>query len=215
MKHWWASNWDVQSTRINALSLRERVFLFLSVIVICIALVNGIWLSPAQVANKQLTQRLDKQSAELQRARDEFKSVAKPVYANKALRDEIAAVKISLDAMKQAITGVSSVATEASLAQVLVHLLRQHEGLTLLRTSTLTAEAAVGEAAQSVAPGAAGLARQGMELTLSGPYLELMRYVQTLERALPHVRWGSMKLNSEKSQTKLTLQFFLVSEYPA
>ncbi len=217
MKRWWKSWWDVQSARINALSLRERVFFFLSVIAICMALVDGVWLSPAQVAHKQLTQRFDKQSAELQRARDELKSVTKPVDANKALRDEIAAVKIRLDTVNQTIKNVSSVATEATpLAQVLVHLLRRHEGLTLLRTSAVAPEAAMGKAAQAVGAGAAvlpvGLTRQGMELTVSGSYPELMRYVQTLENALPHVRWGSMKLKSQKPPPELTLQLFLVGE---
>ncbi len=211
MKRWW----ETQSASINALSLRGRVFLFLLVIAICMALVYGVWLSPAQVAHKQLTQRFDKQSAELQRARDELQSVTKPVDANKALRDEIAAVKIRLNTVNQTIKGVLPVATEAtSLAQVLVHLLRRHEGLTLLRTSAVAPEAAMGKAAQAVEAGAAvlpvGLTRQGVELTVSGPYPELMRYVQTLENALPHMRWGSMKLKSEKPPPELTLQLFLV-----
>ena len=216
MKRWW----DVQSARINALSLRERVFLFLSVIAICMALVDGVWLSPAQVAHKQLTQRFDKQSAELQRVRNELQSVARPVDANKALRDEIAAVKIRLDTVNQTIKNISSVATQATpMAQVLVHLLRRHEGLTLLRTSVVAPEAAMGKAAQAVGAvgtGSAvlpvGLTRQGVELTVSGPYPELMRYVQTLENALPHVRRGSMKLKSEKPPPELTLQLFLVGE---
>ncbi|MFT7300080.1 MAG: MSHA biogenesis protein MshJ [Porticoccus sp.] len=217
MKRWWISGWDVQSARINALGARERVLLFLSVIAICMLLVNGVWLSPAQVVNQQLTQRFDTQSAELQRVRDEMQPVATPVYVNKALRDEIAAVKISLDAVNQTITGVLSVATEEPLAQVLVHLLRQNEGLTLLRTSTLVAEGTVDEATEPFAADAYvlpfGLTRQGVELTVSGAYLELMRYVQTLENALPHVHWGSMKLKSEKPPTELTLQLFLIGDH--
>jgi len=219
MKRWW----ETQSARINALSLRERVFLFLSVIAISMALVDGLWLSPAQLAHKQLTQRFDKQSTQLQRARAELQSVARPVDANQALRDEMAAVKISLDTLNQTIKNASSVATEATpLAQVLSHLLRRHEGLTLLRTSTVAPEAAMAKAAQAVgAVGAGsavlpvGLTRQGVELTVSGPYPELMRYVQTLENALPHVRWGSMVLKSEKAAKtppELTLQLFLVGE---
>lgn len=54
------------------------------------------------------------------------------------------------------------------------------------------------------------LSRQGMELTVSGSYLELMRYVQTLEQSLPELRWGRMKLSSGKSSSQLTLQVFVV-----
>ena len=219
MKRWWTSWWAKQSARINALSLRERVFLFLSVIAGCMALADVAWLSPAQSAHKQLTQRFDKQSTELQRARDELKTVAQPVDASKAVRDEIAAVKIGLESVNQTIKDILPSATQATpLAQVLVHLLRRHEGLTLLRTATVAPEAAVAGAAPGVGSGAAalpvGFTRQGVELTVAGPYPELTRYLQTLEKVLPHVRWGAIKLQSEKLPPELTLQLFLVGVQP-
>jgi MSHA biogenesis protein MshJ len=98
------------------------------------------------------------------------------------------------------------------LAKVLVHLLQQHKGLTLLRTSSTILQKARGNDIQTAAELPAGLTQQGVELTLSGPYSELTRYVQTLENELPHVRWGSMKLISENSPTELTLQLFVVGE---
>lgn len=210
MKRWWKSWWDVQSARINALSLRERVFLFLSVMVCCMALADVVWLSPAQVAHQQLTQRFDKQSAELQRARDVLKTVARPVDTTKAVRDEIAGVKSRLETVNQNIKDVLPAAAQVTpLAQALVHLLRRHEGLTLVRTSAVAPEAAVAKTGQAV-----GLTRQGVELTVSGPYPELTRYVQTLENELPHVRWGVMKLKSDKLPPELTLQLFLVGVQP-
>lgn len=215
MKRWW----ETMSARINALSLRERVFLFLSVIACCMALADVVWLSPAQVAHKQLTRRFETQSAELQRARDELKTVAKPVDTGKALRDEIVAVKSRLDTVNQNIQDVLPAATgEAPLAQALTHFLRRHEGLTLVRTSAVAPEAAIAKTAQTAGAGAGplpvGFTRQGVELTVSGPYPELTRYVQTLEKALPNVRWGTMKLKSEKLPPELTLQLFLVGVQP-
>jgi MSHA biogenesis protein MshJ len=214
MKRWWVGGWDVQSARINALGARERVLLFLSIIAIFMLLVHRVWLSPAQVMNQQLAERFEIQRIALLRARNEMKSVATPLDPNKALRDEITAVKISLDAVNQTITGAPTMATKEPLAQLLAQLLRQNEGLTLLRTSMLVADTAVGGATQPAAAGAfalpLGLTRQGVELTVSGPYLELTQYVQTLESALPHVRWGSMKLKSEKPPAELTLQLFLI-----
>ena len=215
MKNWWAT----QSARINLLSMRERVFLFVSLIAGALALADVLWLSPAQVAHKQLTQRFDKQSAELQRARDELKTVARPVDAGKVVREEIAAVKLQLDAVNRNIKEVLPGVTEAApLAQVLVHLLRRHEGLTLVRTSAVAPDAALGKATPAAVAGTgaalAGLTRQGVELTVSGSYPELMRYVQTLEQALPHVRWGVMKLKSEKQPPQLSLQLFLLGVQP-
>ena len=46
MKAWWA----IQAGRINALSLRERLFLFLSLLVVILAIADVLWLNPAQTA---------------------------------------------------------------------------------------------------------------------------------------------------------------------
>lgn len=217
MKLWWKNWWGVQSGRINALSLRERVFLFLAVIASCMALANVLWLSPAQMAHKQLTQRFEKQSADLQRARDELKTVVQPVDVGRAARDEIAAVKLQLDSVNLTIKEVLPDTAKATpLAQALNHLLRRHAGLTLVRTSAVAPEVS------SIKPGQAagvvalpvGLTRQGIELTVSGTYPDLTRYVQTLESEMPQVRWGVMQLKSDKLPPELTLQLFLLEVQP-
>ena len=210
MKLWW----EKQSARINALSLRERVFLLLSVVACCIALADVYWLSPAQLAHKQLAQRFEKQNTDLMRARAELKTLAKPVDGAQALRDEVAVVKTQLEAVNRNITAVLPTdAQSAPLEQVLVHFLTRHDGLTLVRTSVAPPEPTAAKTVQAaVAGGLASieLKRQGVELTVAGPYPELIRYVQTLEKALPNVRWGPMKLKSEKLPPELTLQLFLV-----
>ncbi|MFO0490564.1 MAG: hypothetical protein ACK5YJ_02100, partial [Curvibacter sp.] len=61
---------------------------------------------------------------------------------------------------------------------------------------------------------ASGVTRQGVELVVSGSYAELVRYVQTLERALPSLRWGAMRMNSESRDAELTLQVWLVGATP-
>lgn len=214
MKRWW----DAQSARINALSLRERIFLFLAVIACGMALVDSLWLSPAQVAHKQLTQRFEKQSSELQRARDTLRLTATPLDSNKPLRDEISTVAAQLEATNSLIKGLLPLAPgETPLTQVLNQFLRRHEGLTLVRTTALAPEAAsVSHAAATPDAVAlpAGLTRQGVELVVSGPYPQLTRYVQALEAALPNVRWGAMTVKSEMSPPELTLQLFLVGVQP-
>lgn len=211
---------EAQFARFNALSVRERVILFLSVIGICIALADVMWLSPAQVEHKQLKQRLDMQSAELQRARVAMESIPKPGSKTDGAGDKSAADQMRLDAVNQNINELLREKTEVThLELALAHLLRRHEGLTLVRTSVVVSQNAV---AAKVAPVAGavvpalpvGLSRQGFELTVSGPYPELTRYVQTLEKAMPNVRWGVMNLKSEKLPPELTLQLFLIEVPP-
>ena len=217
MKLWWKNWWGVQSGRVNALSLRERVFLFLSVIAVCMALADVLWLAPAQVGHKQLTQRFEKQSAELQRAREELKTVARPVDVGKATRDQMAAITTQLDSANQTIKELLPGNAKATpLAQALGHLLRRHAGLTLVRTSAVPPEASAAKAGSSAGVAAlpVGLTRQGIELTVSGAYADLTQYVQALENEMPQVRWGPMQLKSDKSPPELTLQLFLLGVQP-
>ena len=210
MKQWWQQ----QVVRIDALSLRERAFLFLSVIVVCMALADVLWLSPAQVAHQQATQRFAAQGTELSRLRDELKSTAQPVDASKAVRDDIAAANARLEAVNQEIKAVAPLADGGpGLEQVLVQFLRRQEGLTLLSTGTLKQDAAIPVAPATVAA-PTGLSRRGMELRVAGPYPELVRYVKTLEIALPALRWGALQLKSEKQPPELTLQVYVVGVQP-
>ena len=215
MKAWWTK----LAARIDALTLRERVFLFLSLIAASFALADVVWLSPAQMAHKQLTQRFHKQGIELQRARDELKAIGSPANGAQVQRAEIMTVKARIASMNQNITDVLPAAADSTpLAQALAHFLRRHEGLTLVRTATLPAETALAKAGKAGDASAlalpVGMTRQGVELTVTGPYPELMRYVQTLENSLPHVRWGVMELKSEKLPPELTLQLFLIGVQP-
>ncbi len=210
MKQWWQQ----QVVRIDALSLRERAFLFLSVIVVCLALADVLWLSPAQVAHQQVTQRFAAQGTELSRLRDELKSTAQPVDASKAVRDDMAAANARLEVVNQEIKAVAPLADGGpALEQVLVQFLRRQEGLTLLSTGTLKQDAAIPVATATVAA-PTGLSKRGMELRVAGPYPELVRYVKTLEIALPALRWGALQLKSEKQPPELTLQVYVVGVQP-
>ncbi len=205
MKRWWTP----LAARIDALSLRERVFLFLTLIVLAMLLANVLWLAPAQALHQQVTQRFAAQDAELQRLRDELKSSGGETGPGQQVREELRQVNERLAAVNEEIAQMPLVkADETPLTRVLVHFLRRHEGLVLVRTATLAPDA---RAAQGIT---AGVTRQGLELTVAGPYHELTRYVQTLERALPALRWGTMQMNSERQPAELTLQVWLLGATP-
>ena len=200
--------WQRQAVRIDALSLRERVFLFVSALVCCLALADTLWLSPAQVAHQQVTQRFAAQGAELSRLREELKGTAHPVDASQTVRDEMTAIRTRLDAVNHDIQQAAPQAEGGpALEQVLVQFLRRQPGLTLLSAGTLKPEAA-GAPVGGAVP--AGLSRRGIELKVAGPYPELVRYVRTLENALPALRWGTLQLKSEQQPPELTLQVYVV-----
>lgn len=209
MKAWWLA----QSERINALSLRERIFMFVSVLVCCLALVDVVWLTPAQVAHKQWVQRFEQQNAELKRLSAEVRTSAKPMDAIQSLRRELAALQARIDHVNRQIQhALPSKGQCTALPQVLLQLLRRHEGVSLERTVAMAAEPAGPDLAQSA--DALALTRQTVGLTVRGPYPELVRYVQTLEKALPYVRWGKLKLHNDGPVWELELQLVLLGVQP-
>jgi MSHA biogenesis protein MshJ len=214
--------WQKLAARIDALSLRERVFAFLSIIICCLALADALWLSPAQVSYKQATQRFAAQSAEVKRLREELGVLAQPVDASKAVRDDIAAAQLRLEQVNQQIKAIAPLAEGGpAIEQTLVQFLRKQDGLTLIGTRTLNPEVATANPTAKANANAGTvpdyqptLSRRGLELKVSGPYAALARYVKALESALPTLRWGSLQINAEKKVPELTLQVYVVGVPP-
>jgi MSHA biogenesis protein MshJ len=206
MKRWWT----VISARVDALSLRERVFLFASLLVVSMLLADVLWLSPAQSLHRQMTQRFAAQDAELQRLRDELRRSSVETGPGRQMRETLAKVRERLAAVNEEIAQTPTTTLEETpLSKVLVHFLRQQKGLVLVRTATLPVE----KPSMQGTP-LPGLKRRGLTLTVSGPYHELTRYVESLERALPALHWGEMKMASSKPPTELSLQVWLLEVTP-
>jgi len=203
MTQWWSQ----QAARINALSLRERVFLFVSFIACCLAAADTLWLSPAMGAHQLQTQQHAAQSAELQRLRTELQGMPAPVDVNLPLRTEQAELQQQLADVQSQVAAAAGGSSPA-LEPVLAEFLRRRKELTLLSTATLGANAPEKGAATT------GVTRRGIELKVSGSYGELVKYVKSLEQALPNLRWGPMQLRSEKQPPELTLQVFVLEVQP-
>ena len=211
--------WQKLALRVDAMQLRERVFLFLAILISVLALADTVWLSPAQLANQQAKLRFAARGVELQRLRDELKGMAQPVDASKSVRDQIAEANLRLDAINQDIRAVAPQAEGGpAIEQALVQFLRRHEGLTLISTATLPQDAGSPKAtttpAASTSAASTVLSRRGIELSVSGSYAELVRYVRTLENALPTMRWGNLQIKTTKQAPELTLQVYVVGLPP-
>lgn len=208
--------WEKYAQRVDALSLRERVFLLMSVLVVLLAVVDTIWLSPAQSAQRQLVQRFGAQTQELNRLRTELQTSGQVPDAGMQLRNDIAATNAQLDEVNRRIQEASRAGdTGLELETVLVQFLRRQEGLTLVNTETLKDELPGTPAALlAQAQGGASMSRKGLQLRIAGTYPRLVQYVRTLETAMPHLRWGPLRLKSDQQTTELTLQVYLVEVQP-
>ena len=220
------AQWEKLAARINALSERERIILFLSVVVALLAIGDTLWLTPAMKAQKELVQKFGAQAAELDTLRVELVQIGHTVNPNQQARDDLAAVQKQLDQTSEDIGALLPEAPSGpALERVLVEFLRKQEGLTLLGAGTLKEDAPVSPTAANAntnanavapkldangKPASLTLTRRGMELRVAGPYAALTRYVKTLETALPQLRWGPMQLKSDKNPPELTMTVYVL-----
>ena len=210
--------WKKLAARIDALGLRERVFLFLSVIVVCVAIVDSVWVSPARLQHQQVRQQFDSNAAEMRQLQDEQRLKALQPDPARQVREEFDKVRAQIETSNRSIAALSAVAVgSTSLPDLLVHFLRRHQSLTLVRTASVTVQPSLPGATPSGAPeraAPANAARLGQELTIAGPYPALVAYVRSLETAMPDLRWGALTIKADQQPPELTLQVFLIGSQP-
>jgi len=207
------NRWKILAARIDALSLRERAFVFLSLFAVCVALADLLWLSPARVAHARARQEFATANTELQHLREAVREKPNTADPMQVVRAELARVKAQIDTVNNDMAMQNGPTRRSvNLREVLVHFLGKQASLSLIQASSLPPEAAAAGAGPGSA--SASLQRQGMQVTVSGPYAELVRYVHSLELAMPDLRWGTMKLAAEQRPAQLNLQVFLVADQP-
>jgi MSHA biogenesis protein MshJ len=205
--------WERQARRIDALSLRERAFLFLSIAAVLVLLFDTLVLTPLSARQKMRNDAQAQQSAEVAQLREQYVAASRLADdPSGRLRNELEAARAQRVRLDHALGEAGSAGARDGLAVVLQRLLAQQPGL-VLETLTLLDEAAPAHPALPVLP---GIGWQGVELRVQGGYRELQRYVQALERELPGLRWGELRLQAGAGNepARLQVQLFMLKVLP-
>lgn len=202
--------WSAQARRIDALSLRERLIMFVSLALVLGALADTLVLAPQMAQRRALAEQLRRDASELAAQRAQLDG-ARGAAANSPEGRERAA----LEAARRELAGLDA-QLRARLADrervtrlpgLLERTLRRHERLVLVRLATLPSEPAT-------EPGASVLRWQGAELVVAGNYLDLMAYLAELERELPGVRWGRLQIGTQTEPPQLAVRLLLPTDPP-
>ena len=215
--------WQLQARRIDALSLRERVIMFVSIAVALTALADWLAISPMMARQKALTAQLQKQSHEMDSLRQRVAAAtagALPDTPVGRLQKEVALANAQRDALAEQIRQQLA-APDASpqLADLLARVLRRHERLSLLRLSTTpasptTSAPGVLAAPTATADGSADLPLNGVDLSVGGEYTDLASYLAEIEKALPGLRWGELHLTGASTPPVLNVRVYLAGVKP-
>jgi len=216
--------WERQAKRIDALSLRERAILFLSLVAVLAALFDTFVLSPQAARAKLRSEAEAKQVVEITQLREQFLAASRDSGEGPAttLRGQLDAAKSERQRLDDSLRQASAVSASEGLSAVLQRLLAQQPGLVLEKlalmddTPVSLPPSPASAAARAMPPLMPGMSWQGVELHVQGSYRDTERYVQALERELPGLRWGELRLSAsaDGSAPRLSAQVFLLKVQP-
>lgn len=210
--------------RFDALNRRERIVVSIAVWLMALLVMDTLAISPAQRQSGAIGRTIAEKQAGIVRAETEVaalraKREQDPDVAARAriaeLEKRIAAIDVQL---KNARTQIVPPEKMAGLLEQLLRRNKRLELVSLRSTAPETMGRTEGQAgadkdASTQGKGAAeALYRQGMELTLSGSYTDMLDYVTQIEQMPWKIFWGRLDLKVETyPRAKLVLNVYTLS----
>jgi MSHA biogenesis protein MshJ len=196
--------------RIDAATLRERVLIFLSLTLVLVFAVNAIVLEPLRTKQKRFATETAQRQKELSAVQGEVQRLARDVQVdpdagNRAklaeLREQLAQLDARIAQEQRRFT------PPERMRALLAEMLQRNKAVVLVDLRSLPVSPVGVERA-----GGGTLYRHGMELTLSGTYLELYEYLRALESLPTQLYWRQATLSvGEHPQVTLKLVAYTVS----
>ncbi|MDD5390587.1 MAG: hypothetical protein PHD37_14690 [Gallionellaceae bacterium] len=197
--------------KIDALSPRERVILFLLLLAGIWAVVDGLLLGALDKSRHAEQEKLRAAVAQIASAQDSITRRANQIDPARAARERLEGARKALETrMREAEFTQSRLVAAKDMARVLQGLLRNQPGLRLVNLKTLAPEP-LGLPAEAK-PEEAALFRQGVRITLAGGYENLVRYMEGLEKLPVGFYWSRAELDaSHHPEIELTLTLYTLS----
>jgi MSHA biogenesis protein MshJ len=202
--------------RVDAMSLRERVLIFLAVAAVLVAIADSALLEPILKRHKASSQRIQQQQDEIRTMQGQVQAYAQARSGEGAgaRRQRLEKRKIELAALERELAEKHrGLVTSDRMAKMLSEILRRNPDIELVSLRTLAAAGLAPTSSPGSAPDGSGLYRHGIEIVVSGSYLRMLNYVSQLERLPAKIFWGNMELQAG-SYPRATLKITLYTLSP-
>jgi MSHA biogenesis protein MshJ len=191
--------WDKVSTKVNALSMRERVLVFATVTVVVLLLLNMLLLEPLFARQKALHSQISQQQQTMLEVQAQIAALVLENSPNakspqrsqiNQIRQEIAEGNAYLKSSREKLV------QPEKMAEHLRQLLSKNNRLQLVALQTLPATPLL-EPSKVAASAAQDkqVFKHGVQLTLRGNYLDLLQYLSALESLPQQMYWASAKMS--------------------
>lgn len=220
--------WELACGKIDGMSLRERVVIFLAAAFVAVALVNTALLDPLLAKQKALSAQVVQQQEKMKELQAQMQAQlqARRDDEHSPLRDRLAQLKRQLQEQDGYLQSRRDRLVEPDkMAGLLEQVLNKNDKLQLVELKTLPASPLV-EKPQAAAPQspAADLPGQkqpdsqkqvfkhGIQIIVRGGYLDMLRYLTALEKMPAQMFWGEISMSVDKyPDAVLTLTLYTLS----
>ena len=200
--------WQRYSARIDSASLRERAMMFAAAALVLVTALQSAFIEPQLREQRRLAAEQTQRQAESAKLQAELQNLAlsRRTDPNVEARQRIASLRDELQDLNGKIAEQQKKFTAPDqMRTVLEEMLARNRKLKLVDLKTLPpatlSDARAQEGSKTQATAAERLIyRHGLEVTLSGTYLDMLTYLSELEHLPTQMYWGSMD--------------FSVAEYP-
>lgn len=207
--------WRKYTERVDAMKMRERVIIFAAAAVLLVVFPYILWIESEFAKSRRLGREMVQRQGEMKSLQEQIGKLASARQADpdRLNRERLAAMRAQLAEVQSRIASEERKFTAPDkMKVVLEELLVKNQRVRLVSLRTLPvssiAEERVPASAAPANPGAkpppvAGrlIFKHGVELTVAGPYLDVLAYLSDLERLPTQLYWNALGMET--------------SEYPA
>ena len=187
--------------RLDAMSLRERVLIFLAAAVVIVAVADNALFEPILRRQKVNSQSIQQQEEEIRTMQAQVRGYAQARAGDSAnaRRQRLENRKIELAQLDRELAArQSELVTPERMAKMLSEIVKRNPDIELVSLRTLAATGLTQSLTATLGSAPSGLAiyRHGIEIAVSGSYLKMLNYVSQLERLPAKIVWGNMELQA-------------------
>jgi len=185
--------------RLDAMSLRERVLIFLAAAVVIVAIADSALFDPISRRQKVNSQRIHQQEDEIHTMQGQVQAYAQARTGDdaNAKRQRLEKRKLELAALDRELAGRrSELVPPERMAKMLHEIVKRNPDIELVSLRSLPASGLAQSLTAILGSGGLALYRHGIEITVSGSYLKMLAYVGQLERLPAKIMWGNMELQA-------------------
>lgn len=206
--------WQLAQTRVNGLSLRERLMVFAAMVLLMLAAFHVILLDPLLIRQKAKLAGVIQQQEQIKALQASMQGLvqSKQDEQHSPLRDDIAHLKQQIQQHELYLQSRSDRLVEpGKMAELLEQVLKNDDKLQLLALKTLPLSLLI-EPVAGRAQAAQQIYKHGVQITVRGGYLDLLRYLTALEKLPAQMFWGEVSLSVEKyPDAVMTLTVYTLS----